>query len=73
MSSGAKHCIYNIIQALIDDGDEVIIPAPYWVSYPEMVKAAGGACRFIPGLKKRIILSLPRLNLKSPPRTRPNF
>lgn len=47
VSSGAKHCIYNIIQAIIDDGDEVIIPLPYWVSYPEMVKAARGACRFV--------------------------
>lgn len=47
VSSGAKHCIYNIIQALIDDGDEVIIPLPYWVSYPEMVKASGGLCRFV--------------------------
>ncbi len=42
VSCGAKHSLFNIIQVLIDDGDEVIFQAPYWVSYPEMVKAAGG-------------------------------
>ena len=47
VSSGAKHSLYNIVVALVDDNDEVIIPVPYWVSYPEMVKAAGGLSRFI--------------------------
>ena len=42
ISSGAKQSICNAIQALVDIGDEVIIPAPYWVSYPQMVKLAGG-------------------------------
>jgi len=42
VSNGAKQSIYNIIMALIDEGDEVIVPAPYWVSYPEMVNLAGG-------------------------------
>lgn len=42
VSCGAKHSLYNIFQALIDPGDEVIIPAPYWVSYPEQVKLADG-------------------------------
>lgn len=42
VSNGAKQSICNAIMALIDDGDEVIIPAPYWVSYPQMVKLAGG-------------------------------
>ncbi|MDD4910217.1 MAG: pyridoxal phosphate-dependent aminotransferase [Candidatus Omnitrophica bacterium] len=42
VSCGAKHSIYNIIQALVDRGDEVVIPAPYWVSYPEMVNLAEG-------------------------------
>ena len=46
VSSGAKHCLFNIILSVIDDGDEAIIPAPYWVSYPEMVKAAGGVSSF---------------------------
>jgi aspartate aminotransferase len=42
VSCGAKHVIYNLIQVLCGDGDEVVIPAPYWVSYPEMVRVAGG-------------------------------
>lgn len=42
VSAGAKHSIYNVMQALLDDGDEVVIPSPYWVSYPEQVKLAGG-------------------------------
>ncbi|MGE5279443.1 MAG: pyridoxal phosphate-dependent aminotransferase [Deltaproteobacteria bacterium] len=42
VSCGAKHALYNALQALIDEGDEVLIPVPYWVSYPEMVKLAGG-------------------------------
>jgi aspartate aminotransferase len=42
VSCGAKHSLYNIFQAILDPGDEVLIPAPYWVSYPDMVKLAGG-------------------------------
>ncbi len=42
VSNGAKHSIYNVLLALIEDGDEVIILAPYWVSYTEMVKMVGG-------------------------------
>ena len=40
--NGAKQCVCNAVMALVDDGEEVIIPAPYWVSYPQMVKLAGG-------------------------------
>ena len=47
VSCGAKHSIYNIIQVLADAGEEVLIPAPYWVSYPEMVKLAGATPKFI--------------------------
>ncbi|MBO6517074.1 MAG: pyridoxal phosphate-dependent aminotransferase [Bacteroidia bacterium] len=42
VSGGAKHSITNVVFSVINPGDEVIIPAPYWVSYPEMVKLAGG-------------------------------
>ena len=42
VNAGAKHSCYNAIAAVIEEGDEVIIPAPYWVSYPEMVRLAGG-------------------------------
>lgn len=42
VSSGGKQSFYNLCQAYLNDGDEVIIPAPYWVSYPDMVLLAGG-------------------------------
>jgi aspartate aminotransferase len=42
ISCGGKHSLYNVFHALVERGDEVLIPAPYWVSYPEMVKLAGG-------------------------------
>ncbi|MEI7928174.1 MAG: pyridoxal phosphate-dependent aminotransferase [Verrucomicrobiales bacterium] len=42
MTSGAKMACYNAILAVVEEGDEVIIPSPYWVSYPEMVRLAGG-------------------------------
>ena len=44
---GAKHSLFNVFQALINPGDEVIIPSPYWVSYPEIVKFCGGVPVFI--------------------------
>jgi aspartate aminotransferase len=47
--SGAKHALYNIFQALINPGDEVLIPTPYWVSYPEQVKLAEGVPVLIEG------------------------
>jgi aspartate aminotransferase len=42
VTNGGKHSLYNLMMAAIDPGDEVIIPAPFWLSYPEMVKLAGG-------------------------------
>ncbi|MEG9297908.1 pyridoxal phosphate-dependent aminotransferase [Mangrovibacillus sp. Mu-81] len=42
VTSGAKHALYTLFQVLLNEGDEVIIPTPYWVSYPEQVKLAGG-------------------------------
>jgi aspartate aminotransferase len=42
VSNGAKHSLFNLFQATINEGDEVIIPAPYWVTYPELVKYCGG-------------------------------
>lgn len=47
VSSGAKQCIYNLMQALLNPGDEVIIPAPYWVSYPDMALMAEAKPVFI--------------------------
>ena len=42
VTNGAKQAIYNLFQIMLDEGDEVIIPAPYWLSYPQMVKISGG-------------------------------
>ena len=44
---GGKHAIFNVMQALIDTGDEVIIPVPYWVTYKDVVNYAGGKCVFV--------------------------
>lgn len=48
VSTGGKQSIYNLCQAFIEEGDEVIIPAPYWVSYPDIVLLAGGTPVIIP-------------------------
>ncbi len=47
VSGGAKHSLYNAFLALVNPGDEVLIPSPYWVSYPEQVKFAGGIPVFV--------------------------
>lgn len=47
VSNGAKHSLFNLIQSVIEEGDEVIIPAPYWVTYPEIVTYSGGTSVFI--------------------------
>src|SRR6185295_1284256 len=44
---GGKHAIFNLTQALVDPGDEVIIPVPYWVTYKDVVNYAGGKCVFV--------------------------
>jgi aspartate aminotransferase len=48
VSCGAKHSIYNVLQAVVNSGDEVVIPAPYWVSYSDMALLAGGVPKLIP-------------------------
>ena len=47
VSNGAKHSLFNLFQCLVEEGDEVIIPAPYWVTYPEQVKFSDGVPVFI--------------------------
>ncbi len=47
VSCGAKHSLYNIFQTICDKGDEVVIPSPYWLSYPEMVRLAEAEPRFV--------------------------
>lgn len=48
VTNGGKQSLYNLFQALVNPGDEVIVPAPYWVSYPAMVKLAGGEPVIVP-------------------------
>ena len=48
VSNGAKHSLFNAFMAILNPGDEVIIPSPYWLSYPEIVKMAGGVPVFVP-------------------------
>ncbi len=53
VSCGGKHCLYNLFQAVLDPGDEVVIPSPYWVSYPDMVRLAGAEPVFVPCAESR--------------------
>ncbi len=48
ISVGGKHIIFNLMQVLINPGDEVVIPVPYWVTYKDVVNFAGGKCVFVP-------------------------
>jgi aspartate aminotransferase len=52
VGAGGKHCLYMAFMAVLNPGDEVIIPAPFWVSYPEQVKLAGGVPKIIHGSEK---------------------
>lgn len=47
VSSGAKSSLYHAICAIVDDGDEVILPSPFWLTYPELIKLAGGKCVYV--------------------------
>lgn len=47
VSSGAKSSLYHAICALVDEGDDVILPSPYWLTYPELIKLAGGNCIYV--------------------------
>jgi len=52
-SVGGKHALFNAVQVLVDHGDEVIVPAPYWVSFKDIVNYAGGKCVFVDGDEDR--------------------
>ena len=52
VSNGAKHSLFNSFQALLEEGDEVIVPGPYWVSYPEIVRMAGGVPVIVEGTEE---------------------
>ena len=71
VSAGAKHSLSNVIYALINPGDEVIIPTPAWVSYVEMVKLAGGVNILVPsGIEEDFKITPERLEAAITPRTR---
>ena len=71
VSSGAKHSLFTTLQALISDGDEVIIPVPYWVSYSEMVKVAGGEPIFVyPKKENNFILTKEELKSVITPKSK---
>lgn len=55
MSDGAKSSLYHAMLAVIDDGDEVIVPSPYWVTYTEQIKLCGGVPVLVPTKKKTAI------------------
>jgi aspartate aminotransferase len=71
VGSGGKQVLYNALMASLDPGDEVIIPAPYWVSYPDMVLLAGGTPVFIPTtIEQRFKISPEALEAAITPRTK---
>lgn len=71
VSNGAKQSVCNTVMALVNDGDEVIIPTPYWVSYPQMVKLAGGNPVFInAGFEQNFKITAQQLENAITPKTR---
>ena len=70
VSCGAKHSLFNALAVLLDDGDEAILPAPYWVSYPSMVAAAGAEAVCIDTRPDGCILTPERLEAAITARTR---
>lgn len=71
VSNGAKQSVCNTVMALVNDGDEVIIPTPYWVSYPQMVKLAGGNPIFInAGFEQNFKITAQQLEDAITPKTR---
>ncbi len=71
VSNGAKQSVCNTVMALVNDGDEVIIPTPYWVSYPQMVKLAGGNPVFInAGFEQNFKITAQQLEDSITPKTR---
>lgn len=70
-ANGAKQSVCNAIMALVNHGDEVIVPAPYWVSYPEMVKLAGGTPVYIEaGIEQDFKITPAQLEAAITPKTR---
>ncbi len=71
VSNGAKQAVCNVVMALVDEGEEVIIPAPYWVSYPQMALLAGGVPVHIPaGFEQNFKITPEQLEAAITPKTR---
>ena len=71
VSNGAKQSVCNTVLALVNDGEEVIIPTPYWVSYPQMVKLAGGVPVFVTaGFDQNFKMTAEQLEAAITPKTR---
>ena len=71
ISNGGKHALYNLFQALLDPGDEALIPAPYWISYPDMALVAGAVPVFVATTAhERFKLSVEKLERARTPKTR---
>ena len=72
VGTGGKQILYNALMATLNPGDEVIIPAPYWVSYPDMVLLAGGKPVFVEGPQPDRITRSPPNSLKPRSRRKPS-
>ena len=71
VSNGAKQCVCNAVMALVNNGDEVIVPAPYWVSYPQMVKLAGGTPVYVnAGFEQNFKITPQQLEAAITPKTK---
>ena len=71
VSAGCKQAIYNLAQALLNDGDEAIIPGPYWVSYPDIVFLAGGKPVYVPStIEQNFKISSDQLEKAITPKTK---
>jgi aspartate aminotransferase len=71
VTNGGKHALFNTFLALVNDGDEVLLPAPYWVSYPEMIRIAGGEAVELPTTEETgFRVTVEQLEAATTPRTK---
>jgi aspartate aminotransferase len=70
VTNGGKHSLYGLMMAVIDNGDEVIIPSPYWLSYPDMVILAGGVPVIVPTEKSGYKITAEQLKAAITPKTK---
>jgi len=71
VSNGGKQVLYNILMALLDPADEVLVPGPYWVSYPDMIRLAGGDPVIVPAsVENGFLVTVDQLEAARTPKTR---